>query len=88
MQKVKRFFSENKHAVTSSVAAMALMVGTSAFAAEETVGIDPAIVVGAFTKSVNSTLTLMAALLPIGLGVFATVWGVRKAIRFFKATTN
>jgi len=31
---------------------------------------------------------VMLALLVIGLGIFGLQWGVRKAIRFFKATTN
>lgn len=39
-------------------------------------------------QAVTDTLALMAGLLPIALSVFAMVWGVRKAMRFFKAASN
>jgi hypothetical protein len=38
--------------------------------------------------AVTSTIGYMSALLPIALTVFAVVWGVKKAIRFFKGAAN
>lgn len=42
----------------------------------------------AVQSAVTDTLEMFAAVLPIGLTVFAALWGIRKAIRFFKSTTN
>lgn len=42
----------------------------------------------AVQSAVADTLEMFAAVLPIGLTVFAALWGIKKAIRFFKATTN
>jgi hypothetical protein len=39
-------------------------------------------------SAVTDTISYMSALLPIGLTVFAVVWGVKKAIRFFKGASN
>lgn len=42
----------------------------------------------AVQTAVTDTLEMFAAVLPIGLTVFAALWGIRKAIKFFKSTTN
>ena len=51
-------------------------------------GLDAATITSSFTTAVGNTLELFAALLPIALTVFAAVWGIRKAMQFFKASTN
>lgn len=45
-------------------------------------------VVAAVQTAVNDTIAMMMDLLPIALTVFAAVWGVKKAIRFFKGASN
>lgn len=50
--------------------------------------IDSSQIVAAVTTAVNDTISLMTALLPIALTVFAAIWGVRKALKFFKGATN
>lgn len=50
-------------------------------------GIDAATIIASFTTASADVLALMAGLLPVALGIFATTWGVRKAMRFFKSTT-
>lgn len=42
----------------------------------------------AVQTAVTDTLAMMMDLLPIALTVFAAVWGVKKAIRFFKSASN
>lgn len=90
MKRVALFLRDNKAATLSSAASMVVALAAAGASAADpvAVGIDASVVTGAFTTAVNSTITMMAGLLPVGLTVFATVWGVRKAIRFFKATTN
>lgn len=40
-------------------------------------------------KSMAGDVTkVMLSILTVALGIFALQWGVRKAIRFFKSTTN
>lgn len=51
-------------------------------------GIDASVIISAFTTASADVLVLMAGLLPVALGIFATSWGVKKAMKFFKATTN
>lgn len=55
---------------------------------EQVPSLDTASVVSAVSGAVGDTLDLMVDLLPYALAVFAAIWGVRKAIRFFKATAN
>lgn len=40
------------------------------------------------TSSADEVTLLLLGILGVGLGIFAIQWGVRKAIRFFKSTTN
>lgn len=55
---------------------------------EGSVGIDSSAVVSAVTTAVGDTIGLMTSLLPIALTVFAAMWGIRKAMKFFKSTAN
>lgn len=55
---------------------------------EPGMGIDASTIITAFSTAAGDVLVLMAGLLPVALGIFATSWGVRKAMRFFKATTG
>lgn len=47
---------------------------------------------GAVETAIKSTAgevtTVMLAVLAVGLGIFGLQWGVRKAMKFFKSTTN
>lgn len=45
-------------------------------------------ITSAFSSMVTDTISLFMGILPVALTVFATVWGVQKAIRFFKTATN
>ncbi|MCP1187564.1 hypothetical protein [Paenibacillus sp. 1781tsa1] len=49
---------------------------------------DGAAVVTAVTTAVTDTLQLMMDLLPLGLTIFAAGWGIKRAMKFFKGTTN
>jgi len=40
------------------------------------------------TTAGSDVTGLLLKILGIGLGIFALQWGVRKAMKFFKATTN
>lgn len=51
-------------------------------------GLDPAAVVSGVQTAVSQTFTMIAGLLPIALTVFAALWGVKKAIGFFKKASN
>ena len=42
----------------------------------------------ALKGTAGEVTTLMLAVLVIGLGIFGLQWGVRKAMKFFKSTTN
>lgn len=42
----------------------------------------------ALTSTAGEVTTLFAAILTVALGIFAFQWGVRKALKFFKSTTN
>lgn len=44
-------------------------------------------IIEGFTTTSADVLLLFAQLIPIGLGIFAVSWGVRKGIGFFKKTT-
>lgn len=65
--------------------ALALVAGSSAFADS---GIDSKVVVDSVQSAVTHTISMMSSLLPVALTVFATTWGVKKAIRFFKGASN
>jgi len=45
-------------------------------------------VTSAFTSAASDVIALFGDILPISLGVFALVWGVKKGIGFFKGTAN
>ncbi|SFT00896.1 hypothetical protein [Paenibacillus sp. 453mf] len=49
-------------------------------------------ITGAVTTAVqsaaDSTIGMFTNVLPIALTVFAAIWGVRKAIKFFKSAAN
>lgn len=49
---------------------------------------DASVITSSFQTAVTDTLTLFAGLLPIALTIFAAVWGTRKAMQFFKTSTN
>lgn len=51
-------------------------------------GLDPTTVVDGVQTAVSQTFTMIAGLLPIALTVFAALWGVKKAIGFFKKASN
>lgn len=50
----------------------------------EGVQFDSASVVSGITTAVTDTLGLITDLLPLAMTVFATMWGIKKAIQFFK----
>lgn len=54
---------------------------------EQGFGISTADVISGFSSAAGDVILMMTGLLPIALGVFATVWGIKKAIQFFKSTT-
>ncbi|MEG0619044.1 MAG: hypothetical protein RR557_07090 [Bacilli bacterium] len=41
-----------------------------------------------FTKVSAEVMPVLLAILGIALGIFGLQWGVRKAMKFFKSTTN
>lgn len=88
LKRVASFFGRHRVETMMSAFAMLLVLSSPAFAAGESNMIDPSIVTGAVTSAVTNTIQMFAALLPIALTVFAATWGIRKAIRFFKATAN
>ena len=53
---------------------------------------EPVAWTGAVEEAIKSTAgevtTVMLAVLVVGLGIFGLQWGVRKAMKFFKSTTN
>jgi hypothetical protein len=53
-------------------------------AGESAVKLDPSLITGAVGTAVNDTIGLMGSLLPLALTIFAAIWGVRKAMGFFK----
>lgn len=50
--------------------------------------IDVPAIVGLFGDAVQNTVELILGLLPLGLTVFATIWGIKVAMRFFKQTAK
>ena len=86
MKHFVHFLSKNRLASALSVFAMVMALSSSVFAASD--GIDPSVVTSAVSTAVQNTITMMAGLLPLALTVFAATWGIRKAIRFFKASSN
>lgn len=50
--------------------------------------LDPTIVTNAVTGAVNDTIVMFGSILPIALTIFAAVWGVRKAMQFFRTTAK
>lgn len=55
---------------------------------ETTPYINSAEIVSGVSQAVNETVGLITDLLPLALTIFATMWGVRKALQFFKRTAN
>lgn len=51
---------------------------------ETGVTFDSAAVVSGVTQAVNDTLGLAFDLVPLAMTVFAAMWGIKKAITFFK----
>lgn len=45
-------------------------------------------VVSGVGQAVSDTVGLVTSLLPLAMTVFATIWGIRRAIRFFKSASN
>lgn len=86
MRQFVSFLSKNRLASALSVFAMMMALSSSVFAADE--GIDPSVVTGAVSDAVKNVLAMFSGLLPLALAVFAATWGIRKAIRFFKASSN
>lgn len=41
-----------------------------------------------FTKVAGEVTPVLLAILGVALGIFGLQWGVRKAMKFFKSTTN
>lgn len=85
---IKRNLQRNAHklaGVASGTVVALATTATKAFA--EDTPLTTAVKTSVQT-AVTDTINMMMAILPIGLTVFATVWGVKKAMRFFKSTTN
>lgn len=53
-----------------------------------TPGIETADVVSGFSSAAGDVLAMISGLLPVALGVFAAIWGIRKAMSFFKQTAK
>lgn len=47
-----------------------------------------ATVTSEFTKMAGEVTPILLAILGVALGIFGLQWGVRKAMKFFKSTTN
>lgn len=80
------FFARHRVETLTAVFALMLVFSSPAFAAGT--GIDASVVTSAVNDAVTNTISMMAGLLPLALTVFAATWGIRKAIRFFKASSN
>lgn len=70
---------------------LAIAGAPAAFAADPanpSVKIDSTAVTTAVSGAVSDTIALMTSLLPYALTIFAAIWGVKKAMRFFKGAAN
>ncbi len=71
------------------VMSMAAMTCLTCFATgeESTVNISDTIRTS-FTTMQNDLISYIGIVLPIGLTIFGTYWGIQKAIKFFKKSSN
>lgn len=76
----------------ASAAAVAAVVMTGAASAVEGEGADSSAVTAAFQAGfqdmASDALSMIAIIVPIGLGVAGTVWLVKKAMGWFKSMTH
>lgn len=59
----------------------------NALAVEGTVDIGATLSSG-FTSAVNTVMSAMGTIIPIGLGLFGAIFAVRKGIQVFKSVTG
>lgn len=79
--------SENTKTFFAILAFVIVMAAFNTFASAAPV--DWTSAVESDVKATAADVTkVMLAILTVALGIFGLQWGVRKAIRFFKATTN
>lgn len=84
---MKKIFKDKTAWMLTLMVAMMAIMATSAFAAGEPIDMATT-VTSSVQTAVTSTISMFAALLPIALTIFASTWGVKKAIRFFKGAAN
>lgn len=84
---MKKLFSKKFGVSLMLMLAITAMAAVSASAAAPD-GLDTATVTTAVSGAVTDTIALMSGLLPYALTVFAAIWGVKKAMRFFKGAAN
>lgn len=86
MKKIKDFLKDNGRMLAGSMLGATTMVATAAttFAAEgEAVNLSETLKTGLNTAA-NDLIGYIAVILPIGLTVFAAMFGVKKGMKFFK----
>lgn len=64
-----------------------MFVATSNAFAETTVDATALLETG-LQSAVNDVMGMVAVILPIALGLFATFWGIRKGMQFFRSTAR
>ena len=86
-EKILNFVKGNKVAFGSALTSMGV-VGTSlsAFAETSSDAVSTALQTGLHT-AVTDFVGYVALVLPIGLTVFGTVFGIKKGMKFFKTVT-
>lgn len=81
--------SSNAKTFTAILFACIAMMAFMSFGHAAAPGVDWTTAVETDVKSMAGDVTkVMLAILTVALGIFGLQWGVRKAIRFFKSTTN
>lgn len=86
---MKKFFCKCKKKVALLATTMALTVGTAmtALAAEDSTG--TADILSESLGTVKSDImSFIFVVLPIGLGIFGAIFGIRKAISFFRSVAK
>lgn len=80
----------SKYIVTLFVVmSMAAMTCLTCFAADESSAVNISETIRtSFTTMQNDLISYIGIVLPIGLTIFGTYWGIQKAIKFFKKSSN
>lgn len=95
MEKIAVAIKTNKLALSASLATQAaLLAATPAFASgtEDSVTSVGSKISAALSSGLNTAITdfvgYVTTILPLGLTVFGSVWGTRKAMNFFRTTAG